>query len=221
MKAFCLETSNPKNLVLAFKNRDSEYFIEFRGQVYKSELIWNLIEEGFKRINLQPQNLDFVGAGLGPGSFTGLRIGLSIIKAISLATTSPIIGVRTFDLLAKNVPFFKRLCILFDAKKKLFYTAIYTKEFKKVKKKLKESLKSFESLKKILRPGDAILGDGVKLLGKDFDKRFEILDEEFSYVKPQVLMKECLEKFKKRKFLKIENLNPLYLHPLECQAKVF
>ena len=217
MKAFCLEMSNSKNLILAFKNDDSEYFVELKTQIYKSEIVWDLIKEGFERINLAPSDLDFIGTGLGPGSFTGLRVGLSIVKGIALSLNIPVVGVSSFDLLAKSVFFNGKLCIIFDAKKGLFYTAIYARDFK-LRKVLKESLKTLDDLKKILEPGIFILGDGIKLLDKKFIKRFKVLEEDFSYVNPRVLLNECINRFKKKRFLKLERLKPLYLHPLECQA---
>ena len=52
------------------------------------------------RAGLQPAQLDGVVAGLGPGSFTGLRIGLSIAKGLALALHVPLVGICTLDAIA-------------------------------------------------------------------------------------------------------------------------
>ena len=62
----------------------------------------------------------------GPGSFTGLRIGISTVKGLALATGKPVTGVSTLDALACQFPSFPDLvCPLLDARKGQIYTALY------------------------------------------------------------------------------------------------
>jgi tRNA threonylcarbamoyladenosine biosynthesis protein TsaB len=63
---------------------------------------------------------------LGPGSFTGLRIGLSTVKALGFATGRPIVGVPTLDGLAWSLPFCAHpVCPVLDARKNEVYAALY------------------------------------------------------------------------------------------------
>ncbi len=62
----------------------------------------------------------------GPGSFTGLRIGISAVKGFALATGKPVAGVSTLNVLACQFPWFSELvCPILDARKGEIYTALY------------------------------------------------------------------------------------------------
>jgi tRNA threonylcarbamoyladenosine biosynthesis protein TsaB len=62
------------------------------------------VAEAFRRAGVSAQNLVAVGVATGPGSFTGLRIGMALAKGIALARHLPVIGVPTLDVLAAAQP---------------------------------------------------------------------------------------------------------------------
>ncbi len=70
--------------------------------------------------------IDGLAISLGPGSFTGLRVGLSAVKGLALAADIPVAGVPTLDALAYNLPFTPfQICPLIDARKGEIYAALY------------------------------------------------------------------------------------------------
>ena len=70
--------------------------------------------------------LDGLAIGLGPGSFTGLRIGMSVMKGLAFATGKPLAGVPALDALAANVALAPwTICPVMDARKGEVYTALY------------------------------------------------------------------------------------------------
>jgi tRNA threonylcarbamoyladenosine biosynthesis protein TsaB len=70
--------------------------------------------------------IDGIAVSLGPGSFTGLRVGLSAVKGLALAAEMPVVGIPTLDALACNLPFTPyQICPLIDARKGQIYTALY------------------------------------------------------------------------------------------------
>ncbi len=62
------------------------------------------IAEAFHKTGLEPGGLGALAVALGPGSFTGLRVGLALAKGLALARRLPIVGVPTLDILAAAQP---------------------------------------------------------------------------------------------------------------------
>lgn len=84
------------------------------------------VESLFRQTGLSPQEIDGLAVSAGPGSFTGLRIGLSTVKGLALGTGKPVVAVPTLDALARSVPRCRRLlCPILDARKKEVYAAFF------------------------------------------------------------------------------------------------
>lgn len=84
------------------------------------------IEELFERVQLKPSDLDAIAVSEGPGSYTGVRIGVSIAKTLAWSLKKPLVGVSSLKTLAANVSMFNGLiCPLVDARRQNVYTALY------------------------------------------------------------------------------------------------
>lgn len=94
-----------------------------------AEYIFKLIESLFERNGLDKSALEAVIVSIGPGSFTGLRVGLSSAKGIAASLTIPLIGISTFSALAKRVfNKYKRAALLIPSRKDEFYLGIIESE---------------------------------------------------------------------------------------------
>lgn len=70
--------------------------------------------------------LDGFGVALGPGAFTGLRVGVAAVKGLALACSRPVTGFSSLAMLAANLPWaLHPVCPMFDARKKEVYAALY------------------------------------------------------------------------------------------------
>ena len=91
-----------------------------------SERLLVSIDSVVRDAGLLLTDLDGFGVSLGPGSFTGVRIGVSTVKGLALATGKPVAGFSSLAMLAFNLPSSPvPVCALFDARKKEVYAALY------------------------------------------------------------------------------------------------
>ena len=85
-----------------------------------------VIEDICRRTGVELEEVDLFACTVGPGSFTGLRIGLSTVKGFALATGKPAAGVSTLEALAFNVLHASMMiCPMLDARKEQVYAALF------------------------------------------------------------------------------------------------
>jgi tRNA threonylcarbamoyladenosine biosynthesis protein TsaB len=131
----------------------------------KTHSSWLLpaIEWIFEQANLSITDLTGLAVSLGPGSFTGLRIGVGTCKGLALSLNIPIAPVPTLDALVLNLPYTERLvCPILDVRKNELYTAFY--RFEKERKFVRISnyrLISPEALINEIKEDVVVLGDGI------------------------------------------------------------
>lgn len=113
--------------------------IELNEGFTHAENLHPFIEQLFKKTNLKPEHLNAVALSVGPGSYTGLRIGTSAAKGLCYALNIPLIGINTLQNLSAGaikliVEKDVILCPLLDARRMEVYTAAYNDELLETKK---------------------------------------------------------------------------------------
>ena len=127
MKILAIETSTMLGGV-ALMDDSSGLIAEVRLNVKSthSERLMTEIDHLLRQAGLKISDIDVFAVAIGPGSFTGLRIGLSTVKGFSYATGKPIVSVPTLEALAWNFPYCRYpVCTMLDARKKEVYTALF------------------------------------------------------------------------------------------------
>ncbi len=128
-----------------------------------SEKIMPMIDEILRDSEIDISDIDLFAAANGPGSFTGLRIGVSTVKALAHATGKPTVGVSTLEGLAYNLFGADGIVSpIMDARRAQVYNAVYRWEngaLVEIKAPraiaLDECLAEFDDEKKVYFPGDA------------------------------------------------------------------
>lgn len=126
MKYLVIDTSG-KNLIVIAVNGDKEkvYFDPNCG-LNHSVTLMPQVEDALNEVGLNLTDADFISCTLGAGSFTGIRIGVSSVKALCFAYNKPTLPITTFDAIAYNRQGEKVLAVI-NAKHNHFYIAGYDK----------------------------------------------------------------------------------------------
>jgi tRNA threonylcarbamoyladenosine biosynthesis protein TsaB len=138
-----------------------------------SERLMSTVDRVLKDTGIILGDLDGFAVSIGPGSFTGLRIGLSAVKGLALVTTKPVVAVPTLKALAWNLPQSKYLiCALLDAKKKEVYAAIYRSGDDDLIQMMPESAISLKGLADRIKDKTLFTGEGANLFRNDIRSIF-------------------------------------------------
>ena len=141
-----------------------------------STTLMPMIDALLRYANTSAKEIDLFAVTNGPGSFTGVRIGVSTVKGMAMAADKPCIGVSTLEAMAYNLPGAHGIvCCAMDARCGQVYTALFRGERDKMQRLLPDSAMAIEELGALLSAYDCpvtFLGDGAKLC---FDKLFASL----------------------------------------------
>ncbi len=126
MKIFALDSSGPA--ASAAVMADGKIIAECYADVglTHSETLMELCDEVFRRTSLRPDDIDIFAADTGPGSFTGLRIGIGILKGLAYGADKKCVAVPTCEALAYGVRQTDRFIVpAIDARRGRVYAAVY------------------------------------------------------------------------------------------------
>ena len=189
-----------------------------------SSLLVVTIKRVLEALNWHIDDIDFFACGLGPGSFTGIRVGLATIKGLSWRKNKPVIGISTLDILAKNARIDDGLIIpIVDAKRNLIYCCNYKAKNGNIKRISPYMLLSEDELHKKIKKNAVILGDALNLYKENIlksGKGVAILDRDYWYPRAHNIIMLALERIKHRDFDTPFDIEPIYLYPKECQIKI-
>ncbi|MDD2927498.1 MAG: tRNA (adenosine(37)-N6)-threonylcarbamoyltransferase complex dimerization subunit type 1 TsaB [Candidatus Omnitrophica bacterium] len=222
MKILAIDTAT-KFLSLGIYSDGALYEYNLEVGPKLSSLLTVSIKRALEALGLGINDLDYFACGLGPGSFTGMRVGLSAMKGLSWLTHKPLIGVSTLDTLAMNAGADARMVIpVIDAKRSLIYSCFYRNTGSVLKKLSPYLLVSKEELLKKIKSPALLFGDALGLYREDILKNtagLVLLDKDRWYPKAHNIIKLALARIKNKKFDILSEVNPIYLYPKECQIK--
>ncbi len=127
-----------------------------------AEKLHVFIEEVLVEANLKPEDLDAVAVSKGPGSYTGLRIGVSAAKGLCFSLNIPLISIPTLDLLARKLQISEGYIIpMLDARRMEVYSAVFDEKLKQVRETKAQVLEE-NSFEKYLSEKEVhFIGNGV------------------------------------------------------------
>lgn len=127
-----------------------------------SRRLMNMIQGVLEMSGLRLADIDGFAFTRGPGSFTGLRIGLSVVKGLTLISEKPLVGVSSLEVLARQAPDRRPLiCPMMDARNKEVYCARYRFSKGCIRLEMDEAAVSPEVAVEGITEGCLLIGDGA------------------------------------------------------------
>lgn len=193
----------------------------------QSELLMPMAENILKCLHLSFDDIDMVTASMGPGSFTGVRIGAALVKGIAFGRDIPCVSVSTIEALARNALPLKSVIVpVMDARRGQVYTAIFKSDGKSATRITKDDAISISALAEMLKEYEGediyLVGDGyevasrgLRAAGIEIQETPPLLINENAYSIAQV----ALEKYKIGEFVKDTEIAPIYLRMPQAERE--
>ena len=201
-------------VILAMKELNSENYSH-------AEKLHVFIEEVIKEATLKMQDLEAIAVSKGPGSYTGLRIGVSAAKGLSYALSIPLVSISTLKSMAsqlKGVNDDDTIIPVLDARRMEVYSAIFDSQLNQVRETKAEIIdeQSFEAY--IGSTSVHFLGSGAKKIKGIFNsKNLTFHLDVVPSAKEMALI--SFDKFKNKDFEDVAYFEPYYLKDFVLQTK--
>lgn len=176
-----------------------------------AEKLHVFIENVLKETQINFSDLSAVCVGKGPGSYTGLRIGVSAAKGICFALDIPLISVETLEVLASSVAIDEGVVVpMLDARRLEVFSAVYDKD-RTLIRKTEAQIIDPSSFSEYLEKGKVhFVGDGAEKCKEIIDHENAIfIDDHFPSALNMVKLSEV--KFKNKDFEDVAYFEPFYL----------
>ncbi len=189
-----------------------------------SERLMTAVDAILGQSDLTLDALDAFAVAAGPGSFTGLRIGLSTVKGLSYATGKPLVAVPTLEAFALNFAYSAYpVCLMLDARKSEVYAAVFSWKRGGFEKTFEERSIRPETLMNDFRETVLFAGEGASLYA---DLIRETMGERALFAPPEKMVPSPanvaaigLEKALKGEYTNAADALPLYIRKSEAEVK--
>ncbi|HBO84591.1 MAG: tRNA (adenosine(37)-N6)-threonylcarbamoyltransferase complex dimerization subunit type 1 TsaB [Deltaproteobacteria bacterium GWC2_42_11] len=162
MKILAIDTATTSSSIALLE--DNTLLAEYTVYVKKnhSERLLPLIDHAFKTLSISLNEVDFLALTTGPGSFTGLRVGIATVKGLAWTLKKPMVSIPTLKAIAVNVQCTDKLiCPVLDARKKEVYAAVYRYDKDILVTEKEVFLTTSSDLAAYLNKPTIFLGDGI------------------------------------------------------------
>lgn len=125
MKILAIDTSTTHSSCSVMEDNNIVGDFSINQSMSHNEILLVMVDEVLKKLNIDIEDIDLFVAVTGPGSFTGIRIGVTVVKALAMALNKPIVAVNTLEALSFGVYSDKKKIPLIDARGERVYYGVY------------------------------------------------------------------------------------------------
>ena len=188
-----------------------------------SQTLLPMVEFLLKQFDMTPCDVDLFAATAGPGSFTGVRIGVATLKGLAFGTNKPCAAVSTLEALAYNLKDFDGLvCPVMNARRKQVYTALFRASNGRLTRLMDDSAIAIAELDEKLKQFE----DPVRLCGDGYDITKELLthpiipvSERYRHQSAFSVAEVALQKYQSGDVGTDLNLSPVYLRLSQAERE--
>ena len=182
------------------------------------------IKDLFKTMDLKVEEINGIAVSIGPGSFTGLRIGLGVAKGLSYACSLPLLGIPTLEAMAFSLAGIPNLiCPILESKKDEIYDVVFRggESLHRIMDYKCEDIHSLLARLSLLKEKIIFLGDGIKKYRDNIKVK---IGKDALFIDSQINLSMAtnvaflgLNKLKKGEEDNISTLSPSYLRKSEAE----
>lgn len=227
MKVLSMDTSTRRiSLAVSSGGQTLATKVALSPNLMESNMIPN-IDRVLRKAGQKMGDIDVVVVGLGPGSFTGLRVGLATAKGLAFAGGARVLGVSSLDALAYAVRRrAKSICVITDARRQRVYHAGYESDGVLPRKIVPDRLCSLPRVLETLNNGAIIVGDAVGLYRQEIEQFAKDRDIQVTMAPPGIwapraknLAAVAANRLASQEFDDQERILPCYLYADDCQVR--
>ena len=165
MKLLAIETSGSIGSAAVLDSEGNSSGIDFPEGTKHGKALVPSIEILLEKAVWTPEDIDVVAVSIGPGTYTGLRIGLVCAKMISTLVEASLVAVPSLDVIARNADNeHKHVCVVVDARRNEVYTACYERHGTSWSRLSDCVIVRPDELAASLEPGSYLVGDGIPVV---------------------------------------------------------
>ncbi len=223
MLTLAFDTSSKTAAVALLRDNNVLYDNIIITDLKHSEVLLPAIDHALKAISIKIEDVDLFACTIGPGSFTGLRIGVSTLQGLMLATGNPAVGISSLAALALNAgKTSKLICSMMDAGRGQVYTAFYRYDKNEYLEQIgEEQAVQPENMLFDVDEEINLVGDGAinyaHIICKN--KKIVINSKLPKYISASSVGILGVNKFYRNDLLSTERLTPVYLRPAGARPK--
>ena len=224
MKVIGIDTSGYANAIGIIDGDRILADFNFEARTDSLEKIVSNIDFTLKKANLTLEDIQGFGVGLGPGSWTGIRVGVTVGKILAYSTNKPVCGVPTLEVLAYNARnILALICPIINAgTKNMVYAAFYRMKKDTVIRVSEYYVSDIQKLLEMVKEPTVFIGSGAQLYSNLIGQTFSSLNINVKVVedaqKGSTAALLAVARFEHGQSDNVLSLEPLYLKESTAQA---
>jgi tRNA threonylcarbamoyladenosine biosynthesis protein TsaB len=219
-----IETSTPHTSVALGTEQGLVASTVFSSQQASHEVVIPTVQHLLAWTDLKLSSIAGIGVGIGPGLFTGMRVGIATAKTLAQVLGIPVLGLASLDVLAFSARYSRRLiCAAIDAKRGEVFSAFYRPAPGGVTRESPFQVGSPSALAAELqaRPDDVlVVGNGGLVYRRELEeagKHVEIASATLAFPSAAAVVELAIPRFQREEFDRVYELKPLYIRKSDAE----